>query len=187
MTLSDASSDTSVDEPPATVALPDVSVVLAAGAWPEPLATLESDIIAACHSVWNHVDTQRYTMLDVAFPVVLSEDAHLHTLNQRYRHKDSVTNVLSFPSDESPGQWHVDYPGVAFPLGDVLLACETVHREAQEKSIPFAHHVVHLAAHGMLHLLGFDHQTESEAKAMEAIEISVLAQHNIPNPYTVDA
>lgn len=102
--------------------------------------------------------------------VVLSDDANVQTLNRDYRDKDKPTNVLSFPQS-------------APLLGDIVLARETLQREAQEKDVPFETHLTHLIIHGWLHLQGFDHETETEAAEMEAIEIAALATLGIDNPY----
>ena len=112
--------------------------------------------------------------------VALSDDASVHDLNLRYRGKDKPTNVLSFPASVA------GHPGaevVPRALGDLVLAHETLVREAAEQGIPLAHHLQHLVVHGLLHLLGFDHETERDAEEMEAIEVEILAGLGIPNPY----
>lgn len=112
--------------------------------------------------------------------VALSDDATVRGLNARFRGKDKPTNVLSFPALERFGE--------ASPqmLGDIVLAQETIEREAAEQGVAAAHHLQHLVVHGLLHLLGFDHETEQEAQEMEGIEIEVLAGLDIPNPYDGD-
>jgi probable rRNA maturation factor len=109
--------------------------------------------------------------------VALSDDAHVAALNATYRGKPSPTNVLSFPVGASASG---DEP--AF-LGDVVLARETVAREAAELGLPFDHHLQHLAVHGLLHLLGYDHGTDAEAQAMEGLEVRILARLGIADPY----
>jgi probable rRNA maturation factor len=96
-------------------------------------------------------------------------------LNGRWRGQDKPTNVLSFPS------------GAALPdattLGDIAIAFETMAREAQEEGKPVAAHFTHLTVHGLLHLLGYDHETENEAEEMEEIERLILADLGVADPY----
>jgi probable rRNA maturation factor len=111
--------------------------------------------------------------------VALSDDATVRKLNARYRGQDVSTNVLSFPS--AP---HRGVPSDARSLGDLVLAQETVVREAAEQGIQPAHHFQHLVVHGLLHLLGFDHRTDEEAEEMEGLETAILSRLGIPDPYS---
>ena len=105
--------------------------------------------------------------------VLLTDDATIQDLNARFRGKDAPTNVLSFPAPET-----------ARPhLGDIALAYGVCAREAAEQGKTLAAHLQHLVAHGVLHLLGYDHQTEAEAEAMEALERAILAGIGIADPY----
>jgi probable rRNA maturation factor len=105
--------------------------------------------------------------------VLLTDDAEQQGLNAQFRSKDKPTNVLSFPA-----------PEFAAPhLGDVSLAYETCAREAEEQSKSLSDHLAHLVAHGVLHLLGWDHETDAEAEAMEALERKVMARLGVPDPY----
>lgn len=110
--------------------------------------------------------------------VALIDDAHMRRLNREFRGIDKPTNVLSFPAAMAPAT-----PGMAHPLGDLAIAFETTAREAVESHKPFAHHLSHLVVHGLLHLLGHDHETEAEADAMERLERAILATLQIPDPY----
>ena len=105
--------------------------------------------------------------------LVLADDTFVQKLNKEWRGKDKPTNVLSFPQDEP------------MLLGDVVLAYETVKREAQEQDKRFEDHLIHLIAHGVLHLLGHDHEDDAEAEEMESLEISVLEALGIKNPYEI--
>ena len=111
--------------------------------------------------------------------VMLADDAEQRHLNRIYRGKDTPTNVLAFPQG-APGSPRSDQPVL---LGDVVLAFETVHREAAEQNKPLANHLRHLVVHGVLHLLGFDHENAADAAAMEAHEIKILAGLGVPDPY----
>lgn len=103
--------------------------------------------------------------------LVLADDAAIQSLNHDFRGKNKPTNVLSFPSD-APDE-----------LGDVILAYETIAKEAQEQEKPLKHHITHLIVHGTLHLLGFDHENDQEARVMELLEIQILSKLAIENPY----
>jgi probable rRNA maturation factor len=110
--------------------------------------------------------------------VALSSDADVAQLNATYRGKTTATNVLSFPAA------HAFAPVIGRPsLGDLVLAAETVEREAKELGLPRGHHLQHLVVHGLLHLLGYDHETDDEAEEMEALEVRILARLGIDNPF----
>ncbi len=103
----------------------------------------------------------------------------MRALNAGWRGKDKPTNVLSFPASPAAA------PGAALPpmLGDIVLAAETVFGEAALDGKPVEHHLSHLIVHGLLHLLGYDHETDGQAEAMEAVERRALARLAIPDPY----
>ena len=107
--------------------------------------------------------------------VLLADDAGIADLNRRYRGKEGPTNVLSFPAPAMPG--------LSGHLGDLALARETVLREAREQRKTVRAHLTHLAVHGTLHLLGFDHEAEAEAEEMEALEREILGRLGLPDPY----
>jgi probable rRNA maturation factor len=105
--------------------------------------------------------------------VLLTDDAGVRDLNRTWRGLDQPTNVLSFPAAR---------PSAAL-LGDIAIAYETLAREAAADGKPFLHHLAHLVVHGFLHLLGYDHQTDSQADAMEGLECAALARLDIADPY----
>ena len=119
--------------------------------------------------------------------LVLADDALLHHLNRHYRGVDKPTNVLSFPGGVVPGPVPSASPGrgagIPAMLGDVVLAVETVAAEAAAQGKTMGDHFSHLVVHGVLHLLGYDHLTAPEARAMESLEVEVLAGLGVADPY----
>lgn len=118
----------------------------------------------------------------VEIGITLADDETVRALNRDHRGKDKPTNVLSFPLAD--GDFEAEAPGAPLLLGDVILARETVAREAAEQGKSLENHAAHLVAHGVLHLLGYDHETEAEAEAMERLEIEALRGLGVPDPYT---
>ena len=112
--------------------------------------------------------------------ILLTDDDTVRDLNARFRGKDRPTNVLSFPAAPMPG---AELP----PLGDIVLAFETCASEAATQGKTLVDHLTHLVVHGVLHLLGRDHQDDAEAEAMEAEERSILAGLGIADPYRLIA
>lgn len=142
----------------------DIDILIQAGGWAEQSSLINKAIEASLFVI----EQPRLGELSV----VLTDDAHIQTLNRDYRGKDKATNVLSFP-----------VPQPAPLLGDIVIALETVTREAAVKKTPFEGHLTHLVVHGFLHLQGYDHENEVDATIMEALEIKALATLNIDNPY----
>ena len=149
---------------------PDIEIDIQSSLWerePQAAAIVRDAIAAAA--------TRAPSAGEVS--VLLTDDTAVQALNRDWRKIDKPTNVLSFPSDAP------QVAGAPALLGDIAIAYETLAREAAAEKKPFLHHLAHLAAHGYLHLLGYDHQTDSEAEAMEALEREILAAMRIPDPY----
>ena len=109
-----------------------------------------------------------------ALTILLTGDAALKSLNAKFRGKRKVTNVLSFPSNAA------DY------IGDIAIGYGITAREAKAQRKPIKTHAAHLAAHGVLHLLGYDHEDEADALLMEGLEKRILARLGLPDPYAAD-
>jgi len=112
--------------------------------------------------------------------ILLCDDDQVRRLNKDYRHQDKPTNVLSFANDDDTESLDL---GTRL-LGDIVIAYGVTSREAQNEGKTLADHLTHLVIHGMLHLLGFDHETDAEAERMEDLEISALARLGIADPYS---
>ncbi|MEK1854100.1 MAG: rRNA maturation RNase YbeY [Phyllobacterium sp.] len=141
---------------------------------------------AALHDLSAHAIAATWLQLDGGeqpeseLSLVFTDDAAIKELNSDWRDKDKPTNVLSFPAFTlKPGQ----KPGPM--LGDIVIARETVAREAVEEDKSFDHHLTHLIVHGFLHLVGYDHMTEAEAEEMEGLERKILERLAIPDPYAL--
>jgi probable rRNA maturation factor len=156
---------------------PTTEVVIASESWqgePEAEAVIQRAIAEA--SALAEADVG-----NAELAVMLTDDASIRTLNKQFRGIDRATNVLSFPAPEPGG---ASGEGAAPPaLGDIAIAYETLRREADAEQKPFTHHLSHLAVHGFLHLLGYDHETDADADVMEALETKILARLGIPDPY----
>jgi probable rRNA maturation factor len=138
----------------------------------------ESEVLAeaAARLALEHCGAPVASVVDIT----LAADDAQQALNRTWRGKDAPTNVLAFPAAD----WKAPHPdGAPLLLGDVVLAYETVRREAAEQEKPLADHLRHLVIHGVLHLLGYDHVDGADAVAMEAREIALLAELGVPNPY----
>lgn len=121
---------------------------------------------------------------DTEVSITLSNDEFVQKLNREYRDKDKPTNVLSFPMIDSEDEdIAADIEIGALSFGDIVMAYETIKREAAEQNKKFRDHYTHLLVHGFLHLLHFDHEREEEAQEMERLETEILAAMNIQNPY----
>lgn len=148
--------------------VPAIEIGIASKLWDaQPLAerTVRAAIAAAAAAIEAPAG-------DVS--VALIDDAAIANLNREWRGIDKPTNVLSFPAAKAPS--------AAF-LGDIAIAYETLKREADAEAREFLHHLAHLAVHGFLHLIGYDHQTDSDAEAMEGLESKIMLQMSLPDPY----
>lgn len=138
-------------------------------AWTAALPEAEALARAACAATLGSEGAE-----GEGVSLLLTSDLAVQALNARFRDQDKPTNVLSFPAPPNRERF----------LGDVALAFETCAREADEQGKPFGHHLQHLVAHGVLHLLGYDHMTDAEAHEMEGLERVVLAGLGVPDPYS---
>jgi probable rRNA maturation factor len=146
-----------------------IDVEIEDAAWTEALPAAEALTRAAADAVLARLRPGSPEGLTV----LLADDAAVADLNSRFREQDKPTNVLSFPAPENP-EHH---------LGDVALAYGVCAGEAREQGKPLAHHLQHLVAHGVLHLLGYDHMNDAEAQEMEGLERVILAGLGVPDPY----
>lgn len=120
------------------------------------------------------------SLAQVELGITLTDDAHQRELNRRYREQDVSTNVLAFHAWEPRTLAPV---GAPLLLGDVVIALETVTREAEEQAKLFCDHVRHLIVHGVLHLLGYDHKRDADGITMERLETSILSKLGVRDPY----
>lgn len=156
-----------------------VDIVSECAAW-DACPGLEAMIVDAARRAYASVETTAAAGVTVA----LLSDADVQRLNRQFRGKDRPTNVLSFPATTGGLAPDADAPPAEErALGDLALAYETVAAEALEARIPLLHHVAHLVIHGVLHLLGHDHETDADAERMESLETTLLARMGIADPY----
>lgn len=164
----------------------EIAVSLHDAAWLEACADLSAHAEAAVRAVLRHLCIAGEPL---EISLVFTDDAEQRSLNRDYRMKDSPTNVLSFPNMEDEGMNDRGPAAAGQPrlLGDVVLARETVEREARAQGKSIGAHATHLLVHGTLHLLGYDHQGAAEAAEMESLETAILAGLGIADPYAGEA
>jgi probable rRNA maturation factor len=153
---------------------PTADVLIAAECWQaqaDAEAIVQRAIAAAASFVELPAD-------ETEVAVMLTDDARIRDLNREWRGQDKATNVLSFPAAQPPGE-----SPQPLMLGDIAIAFETTRNEAETEGKPFQNHLSHLAIHGFLHLLGYDHLDDEEAEEMEALEREILAKLGIADPY----
>ena len=157
--------------------LPATEVLVVADCWqnePEAEAVIHRAIEVAAEIADADVG-------EAELAVMLTDDSGIRTLNNNWRGIDKPTNVLSFPALRPTGSVGPDE--APRMLGDIAIAYETTRKEADDEQKAFDHHLSHLAVHGFLHLIGYDHEKDDDAEAMEALEREILAQLGIPDPY----
>ncbi|MBB3993367.1 putative rRNA maturation factor [Sulfitobacter undariae] len=165
-----------------------LDIVFEAGAWSTdeftPLA--QGAVIATLRHMALEADACEITLL-------ACDDARIAELNAEFRGKPTATNVLSWPAQPvAPPSEGQAPPAVErgfddmFELGDIALSYETCAREAAESGKPFSDHLTHLIVHGVLHLLGYDHETDGDAALMEGLEVEILGNLGLDDPYSVD-
>jgi len=167
----------------ARFALPITEVLVVADCWqtePDAEAVIQRAIATAAEIV-HAGPAGGADFGEAELAVMLTDDAGIRTLNSNWRGIDKPTNVLSFPALQPTGAGGPD--DAPRMLGDIAIAYETTRQEADDEQKPFDHHLSHLAVHGFLHLMGYDHETDDDAEAMEGLEQEILAQLGIPNPY----
>lgn len=162
----------------------EVDVIIHNSRWHDVLPGGEALAKAVVEMVLSRPEFSHGKEALMEVSVVMADDTFIQELNAVYRKKDKPTNVLSFPSMEliPGGPWPVE-EGEVFLLGDVILALETIQREAIEQHKIFKNHFCHLLIHGILHLLGYDHIKKADATVMETLEVAILQSIGITNPY----
>ncbi len=150
--------------------MPDICIQQNDGRYSRRVKKLHSFCRRIIKSAWH-------SHLPAEISLVLADDAFVHQLNFQYRNKDCPTNVLSFETGNKPGK------GVLWLAGDIIVAYETVLKEARAQNKSFEAHLAHLLIHGTLHLQGYDHLEERQAQQMEKKEIKLMALLGYDNPY----
>jgi probable rRNA maturation factor len=161
----------------------DLDISVTCPLWTEilPGAAALSEIAAAAAFRMAPINGSADPKAEVS--IVLADDDFVRALNRDYRGRDESTNVLSFPASEPDDERAPPPPGAPRLLGDIVVAYQTTIGEAAGQGKTLGDHLCHLVVHGMLHLLGFDHQMPAPAEAMERLEIEILAGLDIANPY----
>jgi probable rRNA maturation factor len=158
----------------------DIQISVEEGPWPSEaeLQSLSERVLGAAADFLGREEKQPFPKMPPEVSLVFTSDASIRAINAEWRGQDKPTNVLSFPAFPlAPGKM----PGPM--LGDIILAQETLVREAQALGKPFDEHLSHLLVHGFLHLFGYDHMEENDAERMESLETRILAGLGLSDPY----
>ena len=161
----------------------DIQLSVESGGWPDegPLGGFAARVLEHAAGFLAGNARQPFPDDPVEISLVFTGDDDIRTVNEAWRGQDKPTNVLSFPAFPlAPG----GQPGPM--LGDIIMAEETLRREALDLGIPFDDHLTHLLVHGFLHLFGYDHMTDEEAAVMEGLETRILAEMGLADPYGED-
>ncbi|MFT4000114.1 MAG: rRNA maturation RNase YbeY [Rhizobium sp.] len=158
----------------------DIQISVEEGDWPseEELQSLAERVLGSAAAYLKKQEKQPFPKVAPELSLVFTDDASIREINAEWRSQDKATNVLSFPAFPlQPG----GKPGPM--LGDIIIARETVEREAAELEKSFDEHLTHLMVHGFLHLFGYDHMNNGEAERMEGLETRILAELGLSDPY----
>ncbi|SSC65581.1 rRNA maturation RNase YbeY [Ciceribacter selenitireducens] len=158
----------------------DIQIAIEAEGWAQEaeLESLAGKVLEAAAEYLRSEEKQPFPAMPIEVSLVFSNDEQVRAVNAEWRGQDKPTNVLSFPAFPLvPG----GKPGPM--LGDIILARETVEREAVDLEKSFADHLTHLMVHGFLHLFGYDHMDREEAERMESLETRILASLGLSDPY----
>lgn len=158
----------------------DIEITCDNDKWYEILPDVEEVITHSCINAVKASSIDSLTDL-IEVSVLLSGDSFIKQLNSQFREKNRPTNVLSFPGQEYKAGEYGATPYVM--LGDIALALETIQKEAEEETKSFHDHLCHLVIHGTLHLLGYDHEKKKDAELMEGLEVKILKDMGISDPY----
>ena len=156
----------------------DIAVEIRSGGWTDEIGDAEALVLRAAN---RGLDMAPEADGACELAIVLADDGFVRELNRDYRGMDKPTNVLSFACEDDPGD--VVAPGAPRMLGDIIVAFETSRREAAEQGLSFSDHLSHLIVHGILHLVGYDHETDDQAAEMERREVEILSRLGIDDPY----
>lgn len=163
----------------------DIGVRIEGAEWPSRIDNEPPDVLVAAAIIAALAECGPGRPVEIG--VLLTDSATVQTLNRRYRDRDAPTNVLAFAAQDAAPEiaaandiMPADMP---VPLGDIIIAGGVCRDEAEAQGKCLSDHVRHLAVHGVLHLLGYDHLEEDEAERMEALERHILAALGVPDPY----
>lgn len=159
----------------------DIDIIVEDQEWQKCLPGYEDLCQKTTNVVFSYINLIQNIEKHVEFSITLTNDKQIQSLNADYRGKNKPTNVLSFPQIIwSQDDWK-DEP--VLMLGDVVISIETLKKECEEQSKTFEDHFTHMLVHSLVHLFGYDHETDEEAEEMESLEIKILKDMDIKNPY----
>lgn len=150
--------------------------------WKKDFPKLDDLLVMISNKVFDTLGLTKYSN-NIEFSVILTDNDSIQKLNLEYRGKDSPTNSLSFPAQDKTIKNMSDHNFSHGILGDLVFSYHKIQDEATLQNKKLTDHFTHLVIHGLLHLLGYDHESEEEAMEMEGIEVDILSFFKIKSPY----
>ncbi len=155
--------------------------------WLKEIENIADFLQKTINNLAQHTNLNQFIKnnIEIELSILLTDDQEIQSLNKDYRGKNKATNTLSFPLIEKNESLERAIIDDFLAIGDIIFSYQTIKKEAASQNKKFQDHLIHMALHSLLHLIGYDHQNDKEAQEMENLEINILKKLAINNPYGI--